>query len=133
MGEDDILENSTPKVKCQAKANYSESYEISQVSNYNSAKPNQGSTVNYQDESPEPLLSSTTATFQEEEVVLVGEGEGAEGGGEEEVVCLKEVKVGEEEQDRRKSTREEGSSEARGGNRMANTDIRCKEVKVETM
>ena len=132
MSDDD---ESTPKVKFQAEANNSESYKISQESNYNSIKPNTGSTVIYQDESPEPLLSSTIATFQEEEVVLVGEGqeEGAEGGGGEEVVCVKEVKVGEEEQDRRKNTREEESSKARGGHRMASTDLRCKEVKVGMM
>ena len=66
---------------------------------------------------------------------MVGEGqeEGAEVGGGEEVVYVKEVNVGEEEQDRRKNTREEGSSEGRGGHRMASTDFRCKEVKVEMM
>ena len=46
---------------------------------------------------------------------------------------MKEVRGGEEEQERRKSTREEGSSEAREGHPVAYTDIRCKEVKVETM
>ena len=73
MSDDD---DSTPKVKCQADANDSESYEISEGSNFNSTKPDTGSTVIYQDESPEPLLSSTIATFQEEEVVLVGEEQG---------------------------------------------------------
>ena len=126
-------DDSTPKVECQAKANESESCEISQESNYNSAKPTHGSTLNYQDESPEHLLSSTTAALQEEEIVLVEGGEGEEGGGEDEVVCLKEVKGGEEEQERKKSTREEGSSEAREGHRMASADICCKDVKVETM
>ena len=126
-------DDSAPKVECQAKANDSESCEITQESNYNSTKPTHGSTLNYQDESPEHLLSSTTASFQEEEVALVEGGEGEEGGGEEEVVCLKEVKGGEEEQERRKSTREAGSSEAREGHRMASTDICCKEVKVKTM
>ena len=61
------------------------------------------------------------------------QGEGAEGGGGEEVVFVEEVKVGEGELDRRRDTREEGSSEARGGHTMASADFRYKEVKVEMM
>ena len=46
---------------------------------------------------------------------------------------VKGAKGGEEEQERKKSTREEGSSEAHEGHRMASTDIGCKKVKVEKM
>ena len=43
-------DNSTTKLESQANANDSESYEISQESNYNCTKPTHGSTLNYQDE-----------------------------------------------------------------------------------
>ena len=130
MSDDD---DSTPKLESQANANDSENCKISQESNYNSTKPIHGSTLNYQDESSEHLLSSTTTALPEEEIVLVEGEEGEEEGGEEELVCVKEVRGGEKEQERRKSTREEGSSEAREGHPVANTDICYEEVKVETM
>ena len=91
-------DNSTTKLESQANANDSESYEISQESNYNCTKPTHGSTLNYQNESPEHLLSSTTTAFQEGDIVLVDRGEGEEEGGEDEVVCVKEVRGGEEGQ-----------------------------------
>ena len=130
MSDDD---DSTPNLESQANANDSESCENSQESNYNSTKPIDGSTLKYQDESFEHLLSSTTTALPEEEIVLIVGEEGEEEGVEEEVVCVKEVKGGEEEQERRKSTREEGSSETREGHPVANTDFRYNEVKIETL
>ena len=58
-----------------------------------------------------------------------GEGEGE--GGDNEVEYVKEVRGGVERQEG--STREERSSEVREGHLVATTDIRCKEVKVDTM
>ena len=102
MSDDD---NSTTKIKCQVEAHDSESYEIPEGSSYNSTKPDTGGTQIHQEESPEPVLSSKTATVytEEEEDVMAGEeqGEGAEGGGGEEVVFVEEVKVGEGDMERR--------------------------------
>ena len=133
MSDDD---GSTTKVKCQAKAHDSESYKIPEGSNYNSTKPDNGGTLIHQEESPEPVLSSTIATVytEEEEEVMAGEeqGEGAEGGRGEDVVFLEEVKVGEEEMERRRDTREEDKegSKDRLGHRLAGTDRCYKEVKL---
>ena len=119
----------------QANANDSDNCEISQESNYNSTKPNDGSTPNYQDESYEHLQTSTITRHPEEEIILVGDEQEEEEGAEQEIVCVKEVGRREEEQERKKSTREEGGSEARGSHHMAYTDQRPEynEVKIETL
>ena len=77
MSDDD---DSTTNVKCQAEAHDYENYHIPEGSNYNSTKPDNGGTPIHQDESPEPVLSSTIATVytEEEEEVMAGEGRGKE-------------------------------------------------------
>ena len=116
----------------QANANDSDNCEISQESNYNSTKPNDGITPNYQDESYEHLQTSTITRHPEEEIILVGDEQEEEEGAEQEIVCVKEVGRREEEQERKKSTRGEGGSEARGSHQMAYTDQRPEynEVKI---
>ena len=119
----------------QANANDSDSSEISQESNYNSTKPNDGSTLNYQDESYEHLHTSTITEPHEEEIILVVEDQEEEEGAEQEVLCLEEVRVEEKEKGREGSTREEEGSEGRGSHHMAYTDNRPEysEVKIETL
>ena len=126
----------TTKVKCQAEAHDSESYEIPDGSNSNSTKPDDGGRQIHQEESLGPVLSSNIAMVytEEEEEVMAGEeqGEGAEGGRGEEVVFLEEVKVGEGKMEGRKDTRDEDKegSEDSGGHMLAGTDLRYKEVKL---
>ena len=89
----------TIKVKCQAEANDSESYETPSGSNSKSTKSDDGSTLIHQEESLDFVLSSniTKVYNQEEEEVMAGEEkvEGAGGDGKGEVEFLEEVKAGE--------------------------------------
>ena len=128
-------DDSSQILNSQANANDSDSCEISHESSYYSTKPNDGSTINHQDESYEHLHTSTITEPHGEEIILVVEDQEEEEGAEQEVLCVKEVRVEEKEQGREESTREEGGSEGRGGHHMANTDYRPEysEVKIETM
>ena len=128
-------EDSRQILNSQANANDSDSGETAHESNYYSTKPNDGSTINHQDESYEHLHTSTITEPHGEEIILVVEDQEEEEGAEQEVLCVKEVRIEEKEQGREESTREEGGSEGRGGHHMANTDYRPEysEVKIETM
>ena len=97
-----------------------------------STKPNDGSTINYQDESIEHLQTSSITEPPEEEVILEVEEQEEEEGTDTEVLCVGEVTVEEKEQE---TTGEEGGSKGRGGHPMANTDWRpeYREVKIKPM
>ena len=128
-------DDSSQILNSQANANDSDSCEISHESSYYSTKPNDGSTINYQDESYEHLHTSTITEQHGEEIILVEEEQEEEEGAEQEVLCVEEVRVEEKEQGGEESTREEGGGKGRGGYHMANTDQRPEfnEVKIEMM
>ena len=129
MSDDD---DSSQILNSQAHANDSYSSEISNKSNYYSTKPNDGSTINSQDESIEHLQTSSITEPPEVEVILEVEEQEEEEGADPEVLCVGEVTVEEKEQE---TTGEEGGSKGRGDHPMANTDWRpeYREVKIKPM